>query len=239
VIYGMGALLNGLAAHGGLIAFGAAFLIFSDYMRPPIRLAVLMSLQVTYIFTYDSIAVGEDGPTHQPVEQLIGLRAVPRLVVIRPGDANETAEAWRVAIQTRDRPMALVLTRQSVPTLDRSRYAPAEGLRHGAYVLAQAPGGKPDLILIASGSEVALAVAAREELREQRVNARVVSVPSWGLFDMQPREYRESVLPPAIRARLVVEAGSPLGWRKNVGDGDSPITCRRSSSLRGSTSCWG
>ena len=219
----MGALLNGLAAHGGLIPFGATFLIFSDYMRPPIRLAALMGLQVIYIFTHDSIALGEDGPTHQPVEQLIGLRAVPHLVVIRPGDANEAAEAWRVAIETRDRPVALVLTRQSVPTLDRTRYASAQGLRRGAYLLSEAPGGKPDLILIASGSEVALALAAQQKLLEQSAHVRVVSMPSWELFDIQPQEYRDAVLPPAIRARLAVEAGSPLGWRNYVGDGGAVI----------------
>ena len=163
----MGAILNGLAAHGGLIPFGATFLIFSDYMRPPIRLAALMGLHVIYVFTHDSIALGEDGPTHQPVEQLVGLRAIPHLMVIRPADANETAEAWRVAVETRDRPVALVLTRQNVPTLDRSRYASAEGLRRGAYVLAEAPEGKPDLILIASGSEVALAWRPRKSCRKQ------------------------------------------------------------------------
>jgi transketolase len=221
--HGMGALLNGLAAHGGLIPFGATFLIFSDYMRPPIRLAALMGLQVIYVFTHDSIALGEDGPTHQPVEQLIGLRAVPHLVVIRPADANEAAEAWRVAIETRDRPVALVLTRQSVPTLDRTRYASAQGLRRGAYLLSEAPGGKPDLILIASGSEVALALAAQQKLLEQSAHVRVVSMPSWELFDIQPQEYRDAVLPPAIRARLAVEAGSPLGWRNYVGDGGAVI----------------
>jgi transketolase len=225
--HGMGALLNGLAAHGGLISFGATFLIFSDYMRPPIRLAALMGLQVIYVFTHDSIAIGEDGPTHQPVEQLIGLRAVPHLVVIRPADANETAEAWRVAVETRDRPVALVLTRQHVPTLDRSHYAPADGLRRGAYVLTEAPGGKAELILIASGSEVALTLAAQEKLRKQGVNARVVSMPSWELFDDQPQDYRDSVLPPAIGARLAVEAGSPRGWRDYVGDEGAVIGVNR------------
>src|SRR5436853_2634872 len=162
--HGMGAILNGLAAHGGALPFGATFLIFSDYMRPPMRLAALMGLHVIYVFTHDSIALGQDGPTHQPVEQLAGLRAVPGLTVIRPGDANETAVAWRVALEARDHPVALVLTRQNVPTLDRTQFAAADGLRHGAYVLADAPNGRPDLVLIGTGSEVSLAVAAREKL---------------------------------------------------------------------------
>ncbi len=216
--HGMGAALNGMAAHGGVIPFGATFLIFSDYMRPPIRLAALMELHTIYVFTHDSIGLGEDGPTHQPVEQLANLRAVPRLVVIRPGDANETAVAWRVAIETREQPVALVLSRQNVPTLDRSQFAPAEGLRQGAYVLADAPNGKPDVILIASGSELGLVVAARQKLLEQSVRARVVSMPSWELFDAQPQGYRDSILPRDIRARLAVEAGSPQGWHRYVGD---------------------
>jgi transketolase len=216
--HGMGAVLNGLAAHGGTIPFGATFLVFSDYMRPPMRLAALMGLHVIYVFTHDSIALGEDGSTHQPVEQLAGLRAIPRLDVIRPCDANETAVAWRVALETRDRPVALVLTRQDVPTLDRSRFAPADGLRRGGYVLADPPGGNAQLILIATGSEVALAVAAREMLSKQGVAARVVSLPSWELFDAQPREYRDAVLPPSIGARLAVEAGVPQGWHRYVGD---------------------
>ena len=216
--HAMGAILNGLAAHGGTTPFGATFLIFSDYMRPPIRLAALMGLHVIYVFTHDSIALGEDGPTHQPVEQLAGLRAVPNLIVIRPADANETAVAWRVAVETRDRPVALVLTRQSVPTLERTRFAPADALRRGAYVLADAPDGNPQLILIAGGSEVGLIVAAAQELWAQQIPVRVVSMPSWELFDAQPKEYRDKVLPPAIGARLAVEAGSPLGWHRYVGD---------------------
>ncbi len=217
--HGMGAILNGLAAHGGMLPYGATFLLFSDYMRPPMRLAALSNLHVIYVFTHDSIALGEDGPTHQPVEQLANLRAVPRLLVIRPADANETAEAWRVAIETRERPVALILTRQHLPTLDRAQYALAEGLRRGAYVLAEAPGGQPDLLLIASGSEVSLVLAAQQQLLVQQVQARVISMPSWALFDAQPREYREAVLPPAVRARLAVEAGSPQGWHRYVGDG--------------------
>jgi transketolase len=216
--HGMGAILNGLAAHGALVPFGATFLIFSDYMRPPIRLAALMGLHVTYVFTHDSIALGEDGPTHQPIEQLAGLRSVPRLVVIRPCDANETALAWRVALETRDRPVALILTRQRVPTLDREQFASAEGLRRGAYVLSDAPNGKPDLILIATGSEVALAVAAASKLRAQALQVRVVSMPSWELFDVQPPEYRDGVLPPSVTARLAIEAGASQGWHRYVGE---------------------
>lgn len=216
--HAMGAALNGMAAHGGAIPYGATFLIFSDYMRPAIRLAAIMELGVIYLFTHDSIALGEDGTTHQPVEQLASLRAIPRLVVIRPCDANETAVAWRAAIESRDRPVALVLTRQDVPTLDRAIYAPAEGLLRGAYILAEAPGGRPEIILIATGSEVALAVAAREELARERIRARVVSMPSWELFDAQPRSYRELVLPSSVRARLAIEAASPMGWLRYVGE---------------------
>ena len=215
--HAMGAILNGLAAHGGTVPFGATFLVFSDYMRPPIRLAALMGLHVIYVFTHDSIALGEDGSTHQPVEQLAGLRAVPELIVIRPGDANETAVAWRVALQTRDRPVALVLTRQNLPTLDRDAFAAAEGLQRGAYVLADAAGGEPEVILIASGSEVGLIVAARQKLLEKKIRARLVSMPSWELFDAQPQEYRDSVLPPALGARLAVEAGASQGWHRYVG----------------------
>jgi transketolase len=216
--HGMGAILNGLAAHGGTIPFGATFLTFSDYMRPPIRLAALMGVRVVYVFTHDSIGMGEDGPTHQPVEQIAGLRAVPRLVVIRPSDANETAVAWRVAIETRDRPVALVLSRQAVPTLDRKEFGSVEGLRRGAYILADAPQGNPQLILIASGSEVGLIVAARQELQGQKIAVRLVSMPSWELFEAQPREYRDLVLPPLVRKRLAVEAGVTQGWHKYVGE---------------------
>ncbi len=216
--HAMGAILNGLAAHGGTVPFGATFLVFSDYMRPPIRLAALMGLHVIYVFTHDSIALGEDGSTHQPVEHLASLRSLPRLNVIRPSDANETAVAWRVALETRDRPVALILTRQDVPTLDRTRFASATGLRRGGYVLADAPDGKPELILMATGSEVALIVAAREQLLARKIAVRLVSLPSWELFDAQPREYRDAVLPPAIGARLAVEAGVPLGWHRYIGD---------------------
>ena len=216
--HGMGAILNGLATHGGMIPFGATFLTFSDYMRPPIRLAALMGVQVVYVFTHDSIAMGEDGSTHQPVEQLANLRAIPQLIVIRPCDANETAVAWRVAIETRDRPVALILTRQNVPTLDRTLFAPADGVRRGAYILADAPQGNPDVILIASGSEVGLIVAARHSLEQQNITVRLVSMPSWELFEAESREYRDSVLPPSVRARLAVEAGAVQGWHRYVGD---------------------
>jgi transketolase len=216
--HGMGAILNGLAAHGGTVPFGATFLIFSDYMRPPIRLAAMMKLHVIYVFTHDSIALGQDGSTHQPVEQLAGLRAVPGLTVIRPGDANETAVAWRVALEVGDRPVALVLTRQNVPTLDRRQCAAADGLRQGAYVLADAPNGRPDVILIGTGSEVALIMAARQTLQERNVMARVISMPSWELFDAQPQSYRDQVLLPSVRSRLAVEAGASQGWHRYVGD---------------------
>ena len=225
--HGMAASLNGMAAHGGIIPFGSTFLMFSDYMRPAIRLAALMELGVIYVFTHDSIGVGEDGPTHQPIEQLAALRAIPQLVVIRPGDANETAVAWRVAIESRHRPVALALTRQNVPTLDRSQFAAAEGLRRGAYVLADAPNGKPDVVLIGTGSEVGLVVAARQKLAEQKIQARIVSMPSWELYDLQPREYRESVLPSSIRPRLAVEAALPQGWHRYVGDRGDVIGIER------------
>jgi transketolase len=216
--HAMGAILNGLAVHGGMIPFGATFLIFSDYMRPPIRLAALMEQHVIYVFTHDSIGLGEDGPTHQSIGQLAGLRAIPHLIVIRPCDANETTAAWRIAIEMKNRPVALVLTRQNVPTFDRTQYAPAEGLRRGAYILAEASQGKPDLILIASGSEVQLIVEARKKLLEQNVDVRTVSMPSWELFDVQSKQYRDAVLPPSVRLRLAVEAAAPQGWHRYVGD---------------------
>jgi transketolase len=225
--HAMGAIVNGLAAHGATIPYGSTFLIFSDYMRPPIRLAALMGLHVVHVFTHDSIALGEDGPTHQPVEQLAALRAIPKLTVIRPGDANETAVAWRVALETRDRPVALVLTRQALPTLDRGRYAPADGLRRGAYVLADAPDGRPELILMASGSEVSLIVSASEQLHAQGVAVRCVSIPSWELFDDQPQADRDAVLPPSVSARLAVEAGAAQGWHRYVGDAGDVLSVDR------------
>jgi transketolase len=216
--HAMGAIVNGLAAHGGFIPYGATFLIFSDYMRPAIRLAALARLHVVHVFTHDSIALGEDGPTHQPIEQLASLRAIPNLTLIRPADANETAVAWRVAIEAKDRPVLLALTRQDVATLDRTRYAGADGLRRGAYVLSDAKPGSPALILIASGSEVGLIVAAAERLQSEGVAVRCVSMPSWDLFDTQPPSYRDEVLPPAVRARLAVELGVSQGWHRYVGD---------------------
>ncbi|OOG57924.1 transketolase [Rhodanobacter sp. C03] len=215
--HAMGAITNGLAAHGGFLPYGSTFLIFSDYMRPAIRLAALMGVHVVHVFTHDSIAVGEDGPTHEPVEQLASLRAIPNLTVIRPADANETAEAWKVAAQSEKHPVLLALTRQDLPTLDRTRYASAEGVRQGAYVLSDAKDGKPSLILIASGSEVALILAAADQLQTEGVAVRCVSMPSWELFDAQPQSYRDQVLPPNVSARLAVELGVSQGWDRYVG----------------------
>lgn len=225
--HAMGAIVNGMAAHGGTLPYGSTFLIFSDYMRPPIRLAALMGLHVVYVFTHDSIALGEDGPTHQPVEQLASLRTIPNLTVIRPGDANETVVAWRVALETRDRPVALVLSRQNVPTLDRHRYASAEGLRRGAYILHEPFAGKADLILIASGSEVGLIVAAAERLQGDGIAVRCVSMPSWELFDALPQAERDLVLPPSVNARLAVEAGVAQGWHRYVGAGGDVLSIER------------
>jgi len=215
--HAMGAIVNGLAAHGGFIGYGSTFLIFSDYMRPPIRLAALMGLHVVHVFTHDSLALGEDGPTHQPVEQLANLRAIPRLTLLRPGDANETAVAWKVALEARDRPVLLALTRQDVATLDRSRLASAEGVRRGAYILDDAGKGPPALILMASGSEVGLIVAAAERFRAEGVAVRCVSMPSWDLFEAQPQSYRDEVLPAEVTARLAVELGVRQGWDRYVG----------------------
>ncbi|MFH1242102.1 MAG: transketolase, partial [Pseudomonadota bacterium] len=215
--HGMGSILNGIALHGGLIPYGGTFLVFSDYMRPPIRLAALMGLKVIYVFTHDSIGLGEDGPTHQPIEQLAALRAIPNLTVIRPSDANETAEAWRVAVESGKGPVALALTRQGVPVLDRNTFAPATGLSQGAYILKDPKDGRPDIILIATGSEVHIAIDAARILEEKGVGVRVVSMPSWELFERQPEEYRHRVLPPEIEARLAIEAGVPQGWERYVG----------------------
>ena len=228
----MGAIVNGLAAHGGFLPFGSSFFIFSDYMRPAIRLAALMGLHVVHVFTHDSIAVGEDGPTHQPVEQLASLRAMPNLTLIRPADANETAVAWKVAIETCERPVLLVLTRQDQPTLDRSRYASAEGLRRGAYIVHDEPavgahGTGPDLILLASGSELMLIQAAAERLQAEGVAVRCVSMPSWDLFDAQALSYRNTVLPPTVRARLAVELGAMQGWHRYVGDQGEVLSVER------------
>jgi transketolase len=215
--HAMGAVLNGIAVHGGLIPFGATFLIFSDYMRPSIRLAALMKQHVIYVFTHDSIGLGEDGPTHQPIGHLAALRAVPHLIVIRPCDANEVATAWRVALEIRERPFALILSRQSVPTLAYTQNSSTEGLRRGAYILVE-PKSKPDMILIASGSEVHLLIEVQQQLNEQMIYARIVSMPSWELFEAQSQEYRDSVLPPSVKLRLAVEAGVPQGWHRYVGD---------------------
>ncbi len=214
--HAMGAVLNGLVL-SKIRAYGASFLIFSDYMRPPIRLSALMELPVVYIFTHDSIGLGEDGPTHQPIEQLLALRAIPGLVTLRPADANEVVEAWRVIIGLTHRPVCLALSRQALPTLDRTLYAPAAGVARGAYVLADADGGKPAVLLIGTGSEVALCVAAYQMLRQDGIPARVVSMPSWELFEMQDQAYRDSVLPPDVAARVSVEAASVIGWDRYVG----------------------
>ncbi len=210
--HAMAAIVSGLALHGGVIPFGATFLTFADYMRPSIRLAAMMKLKVIYVFTHDSIGVGEDGPTHEPVEQIASLRAIPRMTVIRPADANETAQAWRVAMAHRDGPVALILTRQALPIL-----AAGGDVSRGAYIMADGA-GLPDVILIATGSEVSVALEAREKLAAQNVRARVVSMPSWELFDAQPKEYRDQVLPPQVTARLAIEAGVPMGWHKYAGD---------------------
>jgi transketolase len=219
--HAMGSVMNGLSLHGGVRPYGGTFLIFSDYMRPPVRLAALMQQPVIYVYTHDSVGLGEDGPTHQPIEQLAALRAIPGLVDIRPADAAETAEAWRFIMEYVEGPVFLALTRQAVPHLDRDRFAAAAGLRRGAYVLAEAEGDAPELILLASGSEVALAVEARERLQSEGVPTRVVSMPSWALFCRQSVEYREDVLPPSVTARVAVEAGSQVGWHQWVGlDGE-------------------
>jgi len=216
--HAMAAVLNGIAAHGGLRGFGSTFLVFTDYMKPALRLGAIMRLPILYIGTHDSIGLGEDGPTHQPVEHLAMLRAIPNLVTLRPADAAETIEAWRAAVARTDGPTILVLTRQKLPVLDRTALAPAQGVARGAYVLLDPPGGNPQAILIATGSEVHVAVAAARLLQADRVRVRVVSMPSWELFAAQPDGYRNEVLPPAVRVRLGIEAASPLGWERWVGD---------------------
>jgi len=222
--HAMGAICNGMAV-SGLRSFGAGFLIFSDYMKPSIRLSALMELPVVWVFTHDSIGVGEDGPTHQPIEQLIGLRAIPGLLTIRPADANEVAEAWRVTLAY-NRPTCLILSRQALPTVNRSRFHAASGLARGAYVLGDSSGGEPQVILMGTGSEVHLCVEAQEVLAKEGVRSRVVSMPSWELFEQQDAAYRESVLPEACRARVAVEAGSPLGWDRYAGSGGAVIAMR-------------
>jgi len=219
--HAMGAIANGIALHGLTRPYGGTFLVFSDYMRPAVRLAALMRLPVTYVWTHDSIGLGEDGPTHQPVEHLWALRAIPGLDVVRPADANETAVAWRTILQRADHPAGLCLTRQAVPVLDRSPgagLASAEGTARGGYVLAEGAGGKPDVVLIATGSEVQIALAAREALQQEGTSARVVSMPCVEWFSEQDASYQQEVLPAAIRARVCVEAGIALGWRAFAGD---------------------
>jgi transketolase len=214
--HAMGSILSGMALHGGIRPYGGTFLVFADYCRPAIRLAALMKLPVTYVFTHDSVAVGEDGPTHQPVEHVAALRAIPGLIVIRPADATETAAAWRVAIKTVNAPVALILSRQSLPVLNRKKYPSAVALAKGAYILADAD-GTPDVILIGSGSEVQLCLAAQERLAKKGVAARVVSMPSWELFERASQNYRDKVLPPKITARVAVEAGISMGWERYAG----------------------
>ena len=216
--HAMAAIANGMLYHRGVRPFTATFFTFSDYMRPAVRLAALSELAAIYVWTHDSIALGEDGPTHQPVEHLSSLRAMPGITLIRPADANETVEAWRVAMQHVHGPVGLVLSRQKLPVIDRQKFAPASLLAHGAYILADAPGGAPKLILIATGSEVALALEAREKLEAEGTPTRVVSMPSWELFEAQPAEYRDKVLPPGVRARVAIEAGVTFGWSRWVGD---------------------
>src|SRR5881396_4180358 len=215
--HAMATIVNGLSL-SKLRPFGATFFIFSDYARPAIRLSALMELPTFFVFTHDAMGDGEDGPTHQPVEHLASLRAIPGLVTLRPADANEVVEAYRCIMQLRHKPAVLALSRQPLPTLDRSRYAPASGVTHGAYVLADTPGGNPEVILIASGSEVGLAVQAHETLLAEGIRSRVVSMPSWDLFEHQAQEYRESVLPPEVQARVAVEQASTFGWERYVGD---------------------
>jgi transketolase len=224
--HAMGGILNGIALHGGPMPFGSTFLIFSDYMRPAIRLSALMGLHVIYVFTHDSIALGEDGPTHQPVEHLCSLRAMPNLAVIRPADANETAEAWRLAIRHKGGPVAIMLTRQKVPVIDRGIYAKADGLAKGAYILADSFDG-PEIILIATGSEVHIALEAYERLKTEGIKLRVVSMPSCGIFEEQSQEYRDKVLPPNVKKRIVIEAGAALCWHKYAGDGGLIIGINR------------
>lgn len=219
--FAMGAAMNGMALHGGLKVFGGTFFVFSDYLRPAIRLAALMNLPVTYVFTHDSIAVGEDGPTHEPIEQLPSLRAMPNLSIIRPADGNETVAAWKVAITSNDRPTALVLTRQGLPTIEGTKEHAEEGVKRGAYIISKSQKGTPDAILLASGSEVHLAVQAQRALKEEGIDVSVVSMPSWDRFEQQDQTYKDSVLPPNVRKRLGIEMASSFGWERYVGlDGD-------------------
>lgn len=224
--HAMGAILNGMAIYGGIIPFGATFLIFSDYMRPAIRLAALMKQKVIYVFTHDSIGLGEDGPTHQPIEQIASLRSIPNLVVIRPADANETVEAWKYAINYRGGPVALILTRQKLPILDQNKYGSAKGLQRGAYVVKDSK-QKPDLILIATGSEVSLSLNAAEQLEAEGKNVRVISFPSWEIFEQQSDKYKNQIFPAEIKARVSVEMGVAMGWQKYVGDSGETLSIEK------------
>jgi len=215
--HAMGGILNGMALSQALVPYGATFLVFSDYMRPSIRLAALMKLQVIYVFTHDSVAVGEDGPTHQPIEHLAALRTMPNLVVLRPADANETVFAWKLALNRNEGPTALILTRQKVPIINQSRFASPEGVLRGGYILAEAPHGTPEVLILATGSEVHLALAAYEKLLQKGVAVRVVSMPSWEVFEVQEAAYRENVLPVKVKRRLAIEAGVSMGWKRYVG----------------------
>jgi transketolase len=214
----MGSILNGIVLHGPTRPYGGTFLVFSDYMRPAVRLAALMRLPVTYVWTHDSIGLGEDGPTHQPIEHLAALRAIPGLVVLRPGDANETAAAWRAILSQSDAPVGLALTRQNLPVLEGTQELAAEGVARGGYVLAEATSGEPQVILIGTGSELQIAVAARKVLEAGGVATRVVSMPSMEWFDQQDQEYRDSVIPPPVRARVTMEAGVAQPWHRFAGD---------------------
>jgi transketolase len=234
--HAMGSIVNGIGVHGGCVKpYGSTFLIFSDYMRPAVRLSAVMELPVVWVWTHDSVGLGEDGPTHQPVETYAALRAIPKLWFVRPADANETAWAWKVALERQDGPVALSLSRQKVPTLDRSELAPASGLQRGAYTLWES--GSPDMILIATGAEVGLALEAGRKIADENgTNVRVVSMPCWELFEEQPVDYREDVLPPDVRARLSIEPGVELGWKRWVGDrGDSIALDRFGASAPGTT----
>jgi transketolase len=216
--HAMGSVVNGMALHGGVIPYGGTFLVFADYMRPAIRLSALSHFPSIWVYTHDSIGVGEDGPTHQPVEHLAALRCIPNLVTIRPADGNEVCEAWKIAIARRNGPTVLILTRQNLPTLDRQVFSPASGVQRGAYVLADLGDSQPELILMASGSEVSLIVPAGAILAAEGINVRLVSFPSWELFKAQDQEYRDSVLLPGVEARLSIEAGVSMGWERWVGD---------------------
>ncbi|MFW6137566.1 MAG: transketolase [Spirochaetota bacterium] len=225
--HAMGAVVNGMAYHGGVIPFGSTFLTFSDYMRAAVRVSALAHLHSIWVYTHDSVWLGEDGPTHQAVEQIAALRAMPNLVVIRPADANETVQAWKTALTHKHGPVALVLCRQKLPVLDRSRYASEEGLARGAYIISEAQGGRPDVLLIATGSEVWLALEAQQALSEKGVKARVVSMPSWEIFEAQPREYKDEVLPPEVKARVAIEAGVGQGWCRYTGDRGRVVSVER------------